>query len=156
MPKLPFEVTNAPAFWRSLSRRWVGAMAQSVAGRRLLHSHTGREGHDRWQRRARSDQENVSYLLSQIPGLQFLGACSAPASSTYDCGPSSLRIDANVGSHSLRTAGRSARTGANSLVTVSHACQREWCDVSEDSSHGAELYLTGCGCYRLQPDLRER
>jgi heterodisulfide reductase subunit D len=149
---LPFEVTNAPTFLAGLSRRGLVPWRNAVAGRAALHCHTGREGHAAGQRRARADQENVSYLLSQIAELQFLGAVCAPAEFDYDCGPSSMRADRE---HwlSLRSQQMDAvrELDANSLVTVSHACQREWCDLSDDTirvRNYISLVADAIGCTR--------
>jgi heterodisulfide reductase subunit D len=159
--KIPFEVTNAPAFLADLSRRGLMPWRHSVAGRVALHSHKGRDGHDTGQRRALADQENVSSLLSQIPGLQFLGAVPAPPVFDYDCGPSSMRIDRE---HwlSLRAEQLDAvrRLGANSLATVSHACQREWCDTSDETlavRNYISIVAEAIGCVRTyQSDVLGR
>lgn len=128
---IPFEVTDAPAFLAALSQRGQVPWRHAVAGRVALHCHSGRDGHESGQRRARADREHVSHLLSQIPGLQFLGAVTAPAEFDYDCGPGSMRVE-RARWLALRAEQLDAvrRLGADTLVTVSHACQREWCDVS--------------------------
>ena len=130
--KIPFQVTDAAAFLASLSRDGQVPWRYPVAGRGLLHSHTGRENHDHGRRRARSDQENVSYLLSQIPGFQFVGALPAPAEFDFDCGPGSLRMgrESWLAIREEQLAAVRQR-GADTLVTISHACQREWCDVAD-------------------------
>ena len=91
--RIPFEVTNAPAFLADLSRRGLVPWRNTISGRVALHSHRGRDGHETGQRRALANQENVSTLLMQIPELQFLGAVPAPSEFDYDCGPSSMRGD---------------------------------------------------------------
>ena len=95
---------------------------------------------------------SVSDLLLQIPTLQFLGAVPAPEEFDYDCGPSSLRVDRERWL-SLRTEQLDAvrQLGADSLVTVSHACQREWCDVSDDTltvRNYISLVAEAIGCVR--------
>jgi hypothetical protein len=79
-------------------------------------------------------RKNVGNLLSQIPGLQFLGAVPAPPEFDYDCGPSSSRIDRERWL-SLRAKQLDAvhYLGASVLATISHACQREWCDASDET-----------------------
>jgi hypothetical protein len=149
---IPFEVTDAPAFLAALSQRGQIPWRHTVTGRVALHSHSGREGHEAGQRRARADQEHVSDLLSRIPGLQFLGAVTAPAEFDYDCGPSSIRVE-RARWLSLRTEQLSAvrRLGADTLVTVSHACQREWCDVSDNTltvRNYISLVAEAIGCAR--------
>lgn len=149
---LPFEVTNTPAFLSDLSRRGLIPWHESILGRLVLHVHQGREGHETGQRRAQADRENVSYLLQQLPGAQFLGAVNAPPEYDYDCGPGSLRPER---SRWLETrAGLLAETrqlGADTLVTVSHACQREWCDAGDNTlavRNYISLVAESLGCPR--------
>jgi Fe-S oxidoreductase len=149
---IPFQVTDAPAFLVSLSRDGQVPWRYPVAGRAVLHSHTGRENHDHGRRRARSDQENVSYLLSQIPGFQFVGAVPAPAEFDYDCGPGSLRMERErwlaIREEQLAAV---RQLGADTLVTVSHACQREWCDVADGGlavRNYISLVAEAIGCER--------
>jgi len=149
---IPFEVTDASAFLAALSRRGQVPWRNAVVGRVALHSHRGREGHAAGQRRARSDRENVSYLLSQIAGLQFLGAVPAPEEFDYDCGPGSMRMERERWL-TLRTEqlGTVRQLGADKLVTVSHACQREWCDVSDGTlavRNYISLVAEAIGCTR--------
>lgn len=149
---IPFAVTDAPAFLAELSQRGQLSWRHPVTGRVALHSHSGREGHVSGQRRARADQEHVSHLLSQIPGIQFLGAVAAPAEFDYDCGPSSIRVE-RARWLSLRTEQLDTvrQLDADTLVTVSHACQREWCDVSDDTltvRNYISLVAEAIGCSR--------
>jgi len=150
--KIPFEVTDAAAFLAALSRRGELPWRNAVAGRAALHSHRGRENHDAGQRRARADQGNVGYLLSQIPGLRFVGAVTSPAEFDFDCGPGSLRMERErwlaLRAEQLASV-RELR--ADTLVTVSHACQREWCDTT-DSALTVRNYISlvaeAIGCSR--------
>jgi hypothetical protein len=149
---IPFEVTDAPAFLATLSQRGQIPWRNAVPTRVALHCHSGRDGHESGQRRAQADQEHVSHLLSQIPGLQYLGAVAAPAEFDYDCGPSSIRVERSQWLSS-RTEQVDAvrRLGADTLVTVSHACQREWCDVSDTAltvRNYISLVAEAIGCSR--------
>jgi hypothetical protein len=128
---LPFEVTDAAAFLRNLSQRGLMPWRRPVPGRMVLHSHQGREGHEAGQRRARADRDNVSHLLQQIPGAQFLGAVEAPPECDYDCGPGSLGERSRWLTIRGELIAESRRRGADTLITVSHACQREWCDAAD-------------------------
>lgn len=129
---IPFEVTDAPAFLAALSQRGQIPWRHAVTGHAALHCHSGREGHASGQRRARADQEHVRQLLSQIPGLTFVGGVTAPAEFDYDCGPSSMRVDRARWLAARAEQLQAVRQRkADTLVTVSHACQREWCDVSD-------------------------
>jgi hypothetical protein len=145
-------VTDAAAFLASLSRDGQVPWRYPVAGRGLLHSHTGRENHDHGRRRARSDQKNVSYLLSQIPGFQFVGAVPGPAEFDFDCGPGSLRMmpESWLAIREEQLAAVRQRD-ADTLVTISHACQREWCDIA-DSGLAVRNYISlvakAIGCER--------
>jgi hypothetical protein len=118
----------------------------------MLHSHQGRIGHESGQRRATADQENVGALLQQLPGVQFLGAVAAPPEFDYDCGPSSLRLERSQWLE-MRTEqlAEIRRLGADTLVTVSHACQREWCDVGDETlvvRNYVSLIAESLGCAR--------
>jgi Fe-S oxidoreductase len=131
---LPFTVTSTPAFLHDLSQKGLLPWRNALSARVVLHSHVGREGHETGQRRAAADREHTSQLLQQIPGGQFLGAVEAPPEYDYDCGYGSLKLERSrwleLRSEMLTQV---RRLGANTLVTVSHACQREWCDVGDDA-----------------------
>jgi hypothetical protein len=148
---LPFAVTNAAAFLSDMSRRGSIPWDKPVSGRMVLHSHQGREGHDTGQRRARADRENVSHLLQQIPGVQFLAAVAAPPEYDYDCGPGSLRERSRWLDLRAELLAESRRLGADTLITVSHACQREWCDAADDTfaiRNYISLIAESLGCPR--------
>src|SRR5262249_15975811 len=95
---IPFDVTAAAAFLAGLSRRGKIPWRHPINRRAALHCHVGRENHPAGQRRAQADEENVSYLISQIQGLQFRGVVRAPAEYDYDCGLAHCESSANVGS----------------------------------------------------------
>lgn len=148
---LPFAVTNAPAFLRDLDERGRIAWRHPVAGRMALHTHAGREGHAAGQRRSRADRDNVGYLLGRLPGGRYLGAVGAPPEFDFDCGPSlSLPRERWL---AIR-AGLLEETralGADTMVTVSHACQREWCDAADESlavRNYISLIAESLGCAR--------
>ena len=149
---IPFQVTDAPAFLSALSRNGQVPWRYPVKGRAALHCHTGRENHQHGQRRARSDQENVTYLLSQIPELEVAGAIQAPPGFDFDCGPGSLRMERERWL-AIRDDQIDAvrQLGADTLVTVSHACQREWCDAASDGlavRNYISLIAEAIGCQR--------
>src|SRR5215510_7461805 len=148
---LPFAVTNAPAFLRDLDQRGLIPWRNATPGRVVLHSHRGRDGHETGQRRARADRENVSYLLQQLPGVRFLGAVDSPPEYDYDCGPGSLRERSRWLEIRAGLLAEARRLGADTLVTVSHACQREWCDAG-DSTLAVRNYISlvaeSLGCAR--------
>jgi len=149
---LPFDVTNAPAFLTDLSKRGLIPWRNFISGHLGLHSHTGREGHETGQRRAQADRENVSSLLQQLPGTQYLGAVDAPSEYDYDCGPSSLRLERSRWLEvRAKQLGEIRQLGADTLVTVSHACQREWCDAGDEAlavRNYISLVAESLGCAR--------
>jgi heterodisulfide reductase subunit D len=149
---LPFEVTNTAAFLSDLSRRGLLPWRTPLPGRLVLHSHRGRGGHETGQRRARADRLNVSHLLQQLPGAQFLGAVDAPPEYDYDCGPGSLRLERSRWLEiRAELLAETRRRGADTLVTVSHACQREWCDTGDDTlavRNYISLIAEALGCAR--------
>jgi len=149
---IPFQVTDAAAFLADLSRRGQIAWRNPIAGNAALHCHVGSDDHPEGQRRARADRDNVSYLLSQIPAMRFLDAVPAPPEYDYDCGPGAMRM-ARGPWLAMRTEQLAAarRLGADTLVTVSHACQREWCDVSDSTivvRNYISLIAEAIGCAR--------
>ncbi len=138
---LPFAVTNAPAFLLELAERGQIPWRKPVDGKMALHTHVGRKGHANGQRRAGADRENVSALLQHIPGAQFLGAVDAPPEFDFDCGPSlSLERSRWLATREALV-GKTRELGADTLVTVSHACQREWCDAA-DASLSVRNYIS--------------
>ena len=149
---IPFEVTDAPAFLTALSQRGQIPWRHSINSRVALHCHSGRDGHESGQRRARADRAHVNHLLSQIPGLQVLGSVTAPAEFDYDCGPSSIRVErARWLASRAQQLDAVRQLGADTLVTVSHACQREWCDVSDTTltvRNYISLIAESIGCTR--------
>jgi hypothetical protein len=149
---IPFEVTNAPAFLAALSQRGQMPWRKTTLRRAALHCHQGREGHASGRRRARADHDHVSQLLSQIPGLHYLGAVTAPPEFDYDCGPSSIRVERAqwLASRTAQVEGL-RQLGADTVVTVSHACQREWCDVGDPTlsvCNYISLVAESIGCAR--------
>lgn len=149
---LPFAVTNTPAFLSDLSQRGLIPWGNSVPRRTVLHSHTGREGHETGQRRAQADRVHVSHLLQQLPGVQFLGAVDSPPVYDYDCGSGSLRVERSRWLEiRAELLAETRRLGADTVVTVSHACQREWCDVGDDTlavRNYISLIAESLGCAR--------
>lgn len=148
---LPFEVSNAPAFLRDLAERGRIPWKHPVAGRRVLHTHVGREGHATGQRRAHADRDNVARLLELMPGGTYLGAVDAPPEFDFDCGPSLAQERSTWLATRERLLGATRALGADTLVTVSHACQREWCDAADETlavRNYISLMAESLGCAR--------
>ena len=152
---LPFRVTSAAAFLADLARAGRIPWKNPVPNRAALHGHVGRTGHHHGQRRAREDTEQVGDILRSVPRLEYLGVIDAPPDLDYDCGPSITGLEPRRWK-SIRAELWSAlgATGADLVVTKSHACQREWCDLASDEV-GVRCYISivadalGCrGDYR--------
>jgi hypothetical protein len=83
--------------------------------------------------------------------VQFLGAVESPAEFDYDCGPGSLRERSRWLEVRAGLLAEARQLGADTLVTVSHACQREWCDASDDTlavRNYISLIAESFGCAR--------
>jgi hypothetical protein len=62
--------------------------------------------------------------------VEVLGWVDAPPDFDYDCGTSSADVERGRWLDVRSALVQEARAmGADTLVTVSHACQREWCDA---------------------------
>ncbi len=131
---LPFEVTSAAAFLAELARAGRIPWKNPVPNRVALHGHVGRSGHHHGQRRAREDTEQVGAILRSIPGLEYLGVIEAPPDLDYDCGPSITGLEPSRWKAIRAELWSKLRaTGADLVVTKSHACQREWCNLASDA-----------------------
>ena len=93
-------------------------------------------------------QPNRSLTQSSGPNEQG----RTPRSRDYDCGPSSTDVERSR-RLSIRASllERARELGADTLVTISHACQREWCDAGDEHLQPAGL---GYALAAQQPDLR--
>lgn len=155
LQELPFEVTSAAALLAQLARDGRMPWHQSLPRRTALHGHVGRTGHAQGQRRAREDTDHVAAILRSIPGVDYLGVVDSPPEFDYDCGPSASDLERSrwlSARTELWTALRA--TGADLVVTKSHACQREWCDLA-DEEIGVRCYISlvadALGCRRDYP-----
>lgn len=132
--ELPFEVTSAAALLAGLAREGRIPWQRPTPIRAVLHSHVGVPGHHHGQRRARDDRDHGAEILRSMPGVEFLGSLDAPPELDYDCGPSSAALarsrwlDIRAGLWSTMQ-----QSGANVVVTKSHACQREWSDLASEA-----------------------
>jgi hypothetical protein len=61
--------------------------------------------------------------------VEVLGWVDAPPDFDYDCGTSSADVELGRWLEVWSALVQQARAGADTLVTISHACQREWCDA---------------------------
>jgi heterodisulfide reductase subunit D len=124
-----FEITNAVQLLADRAREgdglpWVASVNKKV----VVHAHAGLEGHAEGQHRARRDREGVLALLEHVPGLEILDVIVSDPEMDYDCGPAVMKLAPGVfQEHQRKTIGRALDLGAEQIVTISHACQREWC-----------------------------
>ena len=152
---LPFDVTSVAAFLAELADAGRIPWKQPVPSRAVLHGHIGRTGHREGQRRAREDGDQIGTILRSMPGIDYLGEVKSPEELDYDCGPSVAELD-RTRWWSLRSELWTAlqATGADLVVTKSHACQREWCDLANDEI-GVRCYISlvadALGCRRDYP-----
>jgi hypothetical protein len=152
---IPFRVTSAAAFLAELAAAGRIPWRQPVRHRAALHGHVGRIGHRHGQRRAREDTQHVSAILGSVPGIELIGVVDSPPELDYDCGPSAADLPL-ARWRELRAEGWAAlrATGADLVVTKSHACQREWCDLANDAIEVRcyiSLVADGLGVLREYP-----
>jgi heterodisulfide reductase subunit D len=124
-----FEITHTPNFLAELARSPEGLpWRQEVNQRVVLHAHAGRDDHPEGRLRAREDREAVLSLLQAVPGLQVVDVVVSDPEMDFDCGGAQQKLPAEVfRGHQRATLERALELGAEQVVTISHACQREWC-----------------------------
>jgi heterodisulfide reductase subunit D len=124
-----FEITHTPSFLAGLAAGPEGLpWRQEVRRRVVLHAHAGRDGHAEGERRAREDREAVLSLLRAVPGLEVLDVLVSDPEMDYDCGGAQQKLPVErFRGHQRATLERALDLGAEQVVTISHACQREWC-----------------------------
>ncbi len=131
--EVPFQITHCTTFLAERARRGELDFKRKVPRRVALHTHVGRDGHEVGQRRALEDRESCAALLREVPGVELVGWLQAPPEYDYDCGPSSADVERSrwlVTRASLLEQAR--ELGVDTVVTISHACQREWCDAGDE------------------------
>jgi Fe-S oxidoreductase len=129
-----FEIIHCTTFLAARARRGELGWKREVDRRVALHAHVGREGHETGRRRAREDRESCAALLRSIPGVELVGIVEAPPEYDYDCGPSPVDLDRSRWLEIREELLERARgLGADTVATISHACQREWCDAGEQT-----------------------
>lgn len=128
-----FAITHTTQFLAEKAARGELPWTREVPCRVALHTHVGIVGHEEGARRARSDRECSAALLRSIPGVELVEEVEAPPELDYDCGAASLRVAPErfevLRSQLLQPLRRAAT--ADTLVTISHACHREWCQLSD-------------------------
>jgi hypothetical protein len=131
---VPFEITHTTALLARLADEGRIGWKRPVAARALVHAHAGAPDHESGQRRATADKLAASTLLRHIPGVQLTGTLESPPDLGYDCAPALVRLGRERFVRVRSRLERRARaTAADTLVTISHACHREWCEIADDA-----------------------
>lgn len=132
-----FSITHTPELLAGMAARGQLAWKQAVPCKVALHTHVGRTDHEEGQRRSLSERESVASLLRSIPGVELVGEAQSPPALDYDCGIASLRLPAEEvrGTRAGLMSSLRRETEADTLVTISHACHREWCQDGDEGSH---------------------
>lgn len=131
--ELPFEVETAVRAIRELLDEGVLKPHEISPRRVVLHNHEGREGDEVGRRRAAENAEEAMAILRHLPGVEIVGEIKAPAEFEYDCGPAKMVLPearfVGVRDSLIQSA---SEMGADVIVTISHACHREWCGYTGD------------------------
>ena len=129
-----FDITHTPQFLAGMATRGALHWKQAVPCKVALHTHVGRTGHEEGERRAQNDRESTAALLRSVPGVELVDEVQAPPKLDYDCGAASLRLPpAQMGETRTELLQSLKDTSqAETLVTISHACHREWCQEADD------------------------
>ncbi len=131
--EVPFAITHCTTFLAERARCGEMPWVREVPRRVALHAHVGRDGHATGQQRAYEDRTSCTSVLEQVPGVEVVGWLDAPPDFDYDCGTSSADVERGRWLDVRSALVEQARAmGADTLVTISHACQREWCDAGGD------------------------
>ncbi|MGH3181538.1 MAG: heterodisulfide reductase-related iron-sulfur binding cluster [Acidimicrobiales bacterium] len=129
----PFAITHCTTFLAERAQRGELPWVRDVPRRVALHTHVGREGHAVGRRRSYEDRTSCTSVLEHVPGVEVLGWVNAPPEFDYDCGTSSADVERGRWLEIRAGLVDEARAmGADTLVTISHACQREWCDAGDE------------------------
>lgn len=138
-----FAITHTAQFLAEMSARGKLPWQRSVPCKVALHTHCGRSDHEEGQRRARNDRVAVAALLRAIPGVEVVGEVPAPPALDYDCGIAGLRLPAQEISETRAALMDAVRSEgeADTIVTISHACHREWCQEG-DANLGVRNYIS--------------
>ncbi len=128
-----FETTHTPDFLNDLSAQGRLEWRHEVPLRVALHAHVGADDHLTGQQRADDDRTSVTRLLETIPGIEIVDTIAAPQEFGFDCGPVATSWGADRFADARQPdVDRVRELGVDAVVTISHACQREWCDVATD------------------------
>lgn len=128
---LDCEIVHTPALLARLASAGAVPWERTVRARVVVHAHAGRDDHATGRERAAADAEAVTALLGRVPGIEVAEVVVSPPVFDYDCGPvSSWMSSEQLRREQDRVLGEARAAGATTLVTISHACHREWCGRS--------------------------
>lgn len=110
---------------------WVRELDLDV----VLHTHEGPDEDANGKRRAREDREAAGRLLRAVPGVRVVGELRTPPEMDFDCGPAIVELERERFDE-LRDGfvAQARRLEADAVVTISHACHREWAGGPFDAS----------------------
>jgi Fe-S oxidoreductase len=123
----PYEITHATQFLAAMASRgelvWRKSLDLDVA----LHTHVGLEGDAVGRQRAASDRAAALELIEAVPGVRVVAELRSPAGMDYDCGPAigALARDEFMAMRDAMV-DEAYQAGAQRIVSISHACHREW------------------------------
>ncbi|HVM15541.1 MAG TPA: heterodisulfide reductase-related iron-sulfur binding cluster [Egibacteraceae bacterium] len=128
---LDCEIVHTPALLARLAAAGTVPWERPVHDRVVVHAHQGRDDHGTGRERAAADAEAVAALLGHVPGIEVARVVVSPPVFDYDCGPVSAWMPPDeLRREQDRVREEAMASGATTLVTISHACHREWCGRS--------------------------
>jgi Fe-S oxidoreductase len=120
-----FPLTHATAFLTEKINQL--SFKRDLPARVALHGHVGKPQRE-------LDSQSAARVLESVPGVKVVGVLSS-SQLEYQCGAVVLTQLGPEGFRSIREDHvRGARElGADTIATLYHSCQREWCEVGEAS-----------------------
>ncbi|HVB52942.1 MAG TPA: heterodisulfide reductase-related iron-sulfur binding cluster [Candidatus Acidoferrales bacterium] len=95
-----------------------------VRRRAVVHTHIGRAQQE-------SDAAACRELLAVVPGLELVGSVSSPDLGYHCATPTSESARRAFMQVRGRLLNEARSLGADTLITIYHSCQREWCEAEE-------------------------
>lgn len=130
---LDCEIVHTPALLKDLVETGALTWSRRIDARVAIHAHQGRNDHSTGQERALADAKTTTALLGSIPGVEVVATITSPAEFDYDCGPISASMPPDeMRREQDRVIDLAVAADASTLVTISHACHREWCVRGSD------------------------
>jgi heterodisulfide reductase subunit D len=95
-----------------------------VPARVAVHTHVG---HPRQER----DAAACLRLLEAVPGVEVVGTLASPSLGYHCPTPPNRQAAEHFMSERSRLLAEAEQLGADTVVTLYHSCQREWCDAQQ-------------------------